>query len=135
MTTLLINKPRKKSSDDALIPLINIVFLLLIFFMVSGSIQPSIPVEIKHAVVPEIDDPIQALTIQIVLTANNELYINDVLTSLEQVTQSLSTTAPDHINLHVDSTVTAINLEPVLNVIRLNKQTTIHLITQQQGQG
>lgn len=34
-------KPRpQKASDDALIPLINIVFLMLIFFMIAGQIQP-----------------------------------------------------------------------------------------------
>ena len=31
--------PRKDNSDDQLIPLINIVFLMLIFFMVAGQIS------------------------------------------------------------------------------------------------
>ncbi|MBK5930441.1 ExbD/TolR family protein [Halochromatium salexigens] len=34
-------KPQlRNSSDDALIPLINVVFLMLIFFMIAGQIRP-----------------------------------------------------------------------------------------------
>ena len=38
--------PRPKSEDDRILPLINVVFLLLIFFMLAGSLTGSDPFEI-----------------------------------------------------------------------------------------
>ncbi len=37
----------KRSMDDNMIPLINVVFLMLIFFMVAGQISQSDPVQVK----------------------------------------------------------------------------------------
>ncbi|NKN32792.1 ExbD/TolR family protein [Marichromatium bheemlicum] len=37
----------RPSSDDQLIPLINVIFLMLIFFMLAGHIAPSDPIEIE----------------------------------------------------------------------------------------
>jgi len=134
MTQLAIKKANRKSADDALIPLINIVFLLLIFFMVAGSIQPSIPVDINHPVAANINNPIKPLTVQIVLTKNNDIYWNDEAMPLEKLKRTMTNNTPSNINLHVDLQVKAIELEPILNVIRAHKITNINLITQQQGQ-
>ena len=38
---------RVLGSDDGLIPMINVVFLLLVFFMVAGSIKPGEPLDIE----------------------------------------------------------------------------------------
>lgn len=130
MEHLLIKPLRKKSSDDALIPLINIVFLLLIFFMVAGSIQPSVPVEVNHPIASNIDNPIQALAAQILLTKHNNIYWNDKKISLTELQQVLTQQLPTHINLHTDQQVTAIDLDAVLNVIRQHKVKNINLITQ-----
>jgi len=37
---------RLRNNDDGLIPMINVVFLLLVFFMVAGTIKPKSPIEI-----------------------------------------------------------------------------------------
>ncbi|MGB7302334.1 MAG: biopolymer transporter ExbD [Burkholderiaceae bacterium] len=37
---------RKRESDDRLIPLINVVFLMLIFFLLAGSIRPPDPFDV-----------------------------------------------------------------------------------------
>ena len=37
---------RKRDADDRLIPLINVVFLMLIFFLLAGTIRPPEPFEI-----------------------------------------------------------------------------------------
>jgi len=37
---------KKRESDDRLIPLINVVFLMLIFFLLAGSIRPPEPFDI-----------------------------------------------------------------------------------------
>ncbi|NQY87172.1 MAG: biopolymer transporter ExbD [Colwellia sp.] len=131
MEQLLIKSLRKKSADDALIPLINIVFLLLIFFMVAGSIQPSVPVDVDHPIASNIDNPIKALPVQILLTKNNEIYWNNKQISLTELQQVLTQQVPNNINLHIDQQVTAIDLDTVLNVIRQHQVQGINLITQQ----
>jgi len=44
-----LTTPEKRNSDDSLIPLINIVFLILIFFLIASAIQPFSDREIKLA--------------------------------------------------------------------------------------
>lgn len=133
MTQLRCKRVNKKSADDALIPLINIVFLLLIFFMVAGSIQPSIPVDISHPIASEVDNPIKPLEVQIVLTHDNTIYWNEQIVTIEKVQQAMNEQTPSQVNLHLASQLKAIELEPLLNVIRAHKATAISLITVQQG--
>lgn len=47
MKIVHVKKRHKNSMDDNMIPLINIVFLMLIFFMVAGQISQSEPVKVK----------------------------------------------------------------------------------------
>ncbi|MBL4822152.1 MAG: biopolymer transporter ExbD [Colwellia sp.] len=133
MTQLHSKRVNKKSADDALIPLINIVFLLLIFFMVAGSIQPSIPVDISHPIASEVDNPIKPLAVQIVLTRDNTIYWNEQEVTIEKVQQAMKEQAPSKVNLHLASQIKAIEFEPLLNVIREHQATAISLITVQQG--
>ncbi len=64
----LLTPRRRPASDDNLIPLINIVFLLLIFFMVAGQMQRPMAADIR---LPDIDSqqPAQG-DIQLELTAD-----------------------------------------------------------------
>ena len=41
----LTRPPSKLSTDNNLMPMINVVFLLLIFFMVAGTIDPPVPID------------------------------------------------------------------------------------------
>lgn len=47
MNIVNIKKRHKNSMDDNMIPLINIVFLMLIFFMVAGQIAQTEPVSVN----------------------------------------------------------------------------------------
>jgi len=133
MTQLSGKRISKQSADDALIPLINIVFLLLIFFMVAGSIQPSIPVDISHPIANEVDNPIKPLAVQIVLTGEGTIYWNEQIVTIEKVQRVMQEQTPTQVNLHLAGSIKAIELEPLLNVLRAHKDTEISLITIQQG--
>ncbi|HKL69341.1 biopolymer transporter ExbD [Salibaculum sp.] len=45
--TAPIRRPRHLSRDGAIVPMINVVFLLLIFFMMTSRIAPAPPVEVS----------------------------------------------------------------------------------------
>ncbi len=49
MTRLSPNRPRRQDDDDRVLPLVNIVFLLLIFFMVAGTLSASDPFTVEPA--------------------------------------------------------------------------------------
>ena len=129
MERFFVKPLKKKSPEDALIPLINIVFLLLIFFMVAGSIQPLVPVDVNHPFARNIDNPITAIAAQILITEHNEIYWNNKKMSLVELQKILTKQLPKKINLHADQNVNAIDLDAVLNVIRRHQVQSINLIT------
>ncbi len=47
MPSICPRRPRTGGGDDRILPLINIVFLLLIFFMVAGRLSPAEPFSIE----------------------------------------------------------------------------------------
>ncbi|MEM1275974.1 MAG: biopolymer transporter ExbD [Pseudomonadota bacterium] len=78
-------KPRRQlSSDDSILPLINVVFLLLIFFMVVGRLSASDPFEVipPHSVnqgEPAQDDMLIAIGAEGELALNGEIITEDHL--------------------------------------------------------
>jgi biopolymer transport protein ExbD len=43
-------RPSGRWSDDALVPLINVVFLMMIFFMLAGTIRPADPLVLNRPI-------------------------------------------------------------------------------------
>lgn len=67
---------RNASNDDNMVPLINVVFLMLVFFIVAGQIQKADPVAV---ISPQSINDNRAVTdpnIDIVLGVDNCLYID-----------------------------------------------------------
>lgn len=46
MNEMDFSQPRRRSRIDSIVPMINIVFLLLIFFLMTATIAPPAPVEV-----------------------------------------------------------------------------------------
>lgn len=80
---------RANSNDDGMIPLINIVFLLLIFFMVAGTISTSDAVIVSppkaHA-----QSPVARGQSVIIIGHDLELYLDNQLISAPELTQKLA---------------------------------------------
>ncbi len=77
--------PRNTSRDDNLIPLINVVFLMLIFFMVAGTISRSDAVAINPpASLSEIKATEQAPII-ILLSPAGTMYMDDMELESDQL--------------------------------------------------
>lgn len=80
---------RAAGNDDGMIPLINIVFLLLIFFMVAGTISLSDAV----MVTPPTSDTQSPLDIEqttVIIGHNNDIYLGNEPISLDQLTSDLT---------------------------------------------
>lgn len=66
---------RPKNDDDNLIPLINIVFLMLIFFIVAGQIQPSDGVKVESPSSVS-DTELTPERLKVVISEQDELFID-----------------------------------------------------------
>ena len=76
----LENKIKREYDDDSLLPLVNIIFLLLIFFMIAGVIEKRI---IKDGMIPKIENCFYALK-----NGVNEIFIgnHDIVKSIKNCT-------------------------------------------------
>ena len=128
---------RNAGSDDNMVPLINVVFLMLVFFMVAGQIQKADPI----AVIPpqSINDNRAATdpNIEIVLGADDSLYVDDKLFAVEDVQAYLEqqfTLAPNKdafwVQIKADGAISLEKLRPVFNQVRLAGLTKVSLATQ-----
>lgn len=142
--------PHKKSSqnDDNLIPLINIVFLLLVFFMVAGQIRamPDADLALPSSTLKKQPD---ATPVLLELNQHNELHLNgkavasaDLLVALQALTSqahsplehdTLPTLEPEptplDVALFVDKQITAAQLTTVLAPLRQQSIARIQLHT------
>ncbi len=116
---------RSSGDDDNMIPLINVVFLMLIFFMIAGQISKSDPLETMP---PEsVND--QRLSdnesIDLLVSLDGRIYINDQPVTEEKLTEQLSqrADAAEDINqltvrIKVDADLPVSELKPLLSRVR-----------------
>jgi biopolymer transport protein ExbD len=118
----------KQQSDDNMIPLINIVFLLLIFFMVAGQIkaQPNKEIELPKSTQLTTAD---TLPMRLELHANGELKLNGETVLPSQLTSLVSNNATAKIALFADGRATAKQLDVLLNALGDSSNIEIKLFT------
>ncbi|TCK02675.1 ExbD/TolR family protein [Marinobacterium mangrovicola] len=116
---------RSSGDDDNMIPLINVVFLMLIFFMIAGQISKSDPLETTP---PEsVND--QRLTdnesIDLLVSSDGQMYIGDQPVTEDQLTEQLSQrvdAAADvnqlTVRIKVDADLPVTELKPLLSKVR-----------------
>ena len=121
---------RARSSDIGVIPLINIVLLLLIFFLIAGQMadrqdrqgfQPPTSVSNK---------PLHHQPITLSLNTRGQLALNGEEFSFEALGPALQTALADdtqQVALKIDRDVTASTLDKLLDVVRSHNVATVML--------
>ena len=82
------NKRIKKSISDSidLIPMINLIFLLLIFFMLTGVIKKKDILDIKRAEsIHGVESKVLNDETLLSLNQDGKIYLNNILTELENL--------------------------------------------------
>ena len=136
----LTQRSAKPTNDDNLIPLINIVFLMLIFFMVAGHIQAGD----LFPVTPPASSSDAGLTperLEILLAADGRMAVEGQGMEEAQLTQWLAerlseTAVPlqqSVIAIKADSAVTARQLDDTLDILRNAGAQKVTLLTRQGG--
>lgn len=126
-------RPARRLDDDGVLPLINLVFLLLVFFMIAGQLKQTSPFEITLPVAKsnstQSDTPLH-----IHLSASGQLAINNEIVSeehlsvqLHQLQLPLSTAG---VILQADSRVAARRVQDVLAILEQAGLQQVHLEVQ-----
>lgn len=128
---LIPDTPRKTSSlDDSMIPAINIVFLLLIFFMVAGQIKApqeelTVPTSSSESELASLDAVLE-IDAQGMLTLNHQ-----PIKSIRQLGASKESAKISSLTLRVHKTLNAEVLDPILRRIRELGLKQVQLETEQ----
>lgn len=127
---------KASNSEDNLIPLINVVFLMLIFFMVAGVIRETDGTHIHHP--SSITTKSLAKEIVTIVVNNDEsILFDDLLLNHESLTSQLKqmlmekgNVADLYLVLRVDSSLQAKGLHKVLKSIREAGLLKVQLLTE-----
>jgi biopolymer transport protein ExbD len=122
---------RASIGDDNMIPLINIVFLLLIFFMVAGkiSVDYASDIDLPISNIKYISDVYE---INIVLDAEGIITLNGKLAALESLSENIFTLidkGDSVVALQADAHVKAKQLTPIIKIIRAAGVKKVRLFT------
>jgi biopolymer transport protein ExbD len=132
--------PKDSGNDDHLIPLINIVFLMLIFFMIAGQVAPSDPFTVQPPS-SRVEEPAQLEEIVLLMDSSGRIALDGEFVALDDLTARLAnllkahrdqkgaTGAPPSIALKVDATLMAADLSAVLDALRAAEAPKIMLFT------
>ena len=119
------NKRIKKSISDSidLIPMINLIFLLLIFFMLTGVIKKKDIVDIKRA---ESTHGVESKVLNdetlLSLNQDGKIYLNNMLTELDDLESNIDSSSSKLV-IDVDKRVKILEFNKLLNKIKeLNKK-------------
>jgi biopolymer transport protein ExbD len=128
---------RAASNDDNMVPLINVVFLMLVFFMVAGQIRKADPIPV---IPPYSINDTRSVTdpnVVIVVGVDEGLYVDDQLFATDEIqsyleTQFISTANKEGfwVQIKADGGISLEKLRPVFNQVRLAGLTKVSLATQ-----
>lgn len=128
---------RDRHGDGSVIPLINVVFLMLIFFMVAGQIQRSDPITIDPPTSINEKRPNLDPDVLIIVGLGNEVYVNDQLVAMDEVESMLirlfdESSKPDQfwVQIKADGHLNIASLRPLFSAIRRSGLTKVSVATQ-----
>lgn len=125
--------PRPKNDDERILPLINVVFLLLIFFMLAGKLAASDPFEIAPPQsASESSIGVEVLLVQV--GADGQLALEgEILTQSDlqaAVTERMSAAPNTPVQLKADAAANATDVVAVMQLLRAAGVERLRLLTQ-----
>lgn len=124
-----INFEKKKQSEENLIPLINIVFLILIFFLITTVIRPFSAKDIDLAKAAK-NDKLSKITHSLVIDKNGSLIANGEFTTIETLADFFVSEVelPQTVNIIADKELVADKLLEIVGRLGNLKLKNIKLI-------
>ena len=125
----LQTKKKREYDDDSLLPLVNIIFLLLIFFMIAGVIE-------KRIIKDDIDLPAAELkrfenreVTKIFVNKDNILLINDEVTDINKISDYIKTNKVNEVVVIADNALYVSDVSLLLTALYQNNIKNIKLLS------
>jgi biopolymer transport protein ExbD len=116
-----LHAPRRHQRDESVIPLISIVFLLLIFFMLTGKLTSPDLFEITPPTSTGVDIPASSALL-LLMSADGRLAVDDRALADDELRQliaaRLAAEKDLQVNLNADARVQAHRLIAVMEILR-----------------
>ena len=125
----LKTKVKREYDDDGLLPLVNIIFLLLIFFMIVGVIEKNIIKENLQLPKVSLERFENKEVTKIFLDAENNLFINDKNIDISQLKTEIKTLGFKDVVIVADKTLLYSDISRVLLELKKNKIDNIKLLS------
>ena len=125
----LKNKVKRDYEDDGLLPLVNIIFLLLIFFMIVGVIEKNIVKDNLELPKVSLDKFENKEVTKIYFDGNKNIYLNDTLINLKQLRKEIKTSEIKDVVLIADKSLLVTDINTVLFELKQNEINNIRLLS------
>lgn len=125
----LKNKQRNDYEDDGLLPLVNIIFLLLIFFMIVGVIEKNIIRDNMQLPKVELDRFENKDTTKVFFDANKNIFINEEITDLKNIGERIKSLKVKDIVFVADKSLRISEINSVLLELKKNQINNIKLLS------
>ena len=125
----LKNKEKREYEDDGLLPLVNIIFLLLIFFMIVGVIEKNIVRDNMQLPKVELDKFENKDITKIFYDADKNIFINDEIISINDIGKKIKSLKVTDVILVADKSILISEINSVLLELNKNQITNIKLLS------
>ena len=125
----LKNKEKRDYEDDGLLPLVNIIFLLLIFFMIVGVIEKNIVRDNMQLPKVELDKFENNDITKIFFDADKNIYINDEFTDIDGISKKINSLKVTDVVLVADKSLLISEINNVLLELNKNQIDNIKLLS------
>ncbi len=120
---------KRDYDDDGLLPLVNIIFLLLIFFMIVGVIEKSILKDNLDLPNVELDRFQNKEVTKIYYDKNKDLFIDDKKIKIKDISTLLKPSDRTNIVLIADKSLLVSDINKVLFELQNNEISNIRLLS------
>jgi biopolymer transport protein ExbD len=122
-------KDKKEYDDDGLLPLVNIIFLLLIFFMIAGVIEKKIVRDNLELPSAELSRFENKEVTKIYIDKDNNYFLNDKVTSNENIIIYIQDKKIKEVILIADKSLLINDISKLLNNLHKNNIKNIKLLS------
>ena len=125
----LKNKEKREYEDDGLLPLVNIIFLLLIFFMIVGVIEKNIVRDNMQLPKVELDKFENKDITKIFYDADKNIFINDEIIDINDIGKKIKSLKVTDVILVADKSLLISEINNVLLELNKNEINNIKLLS------
>ena len=125
----LITRKKREYDDDGLLPLVNIIFLLLIFFMIAGVIEKKIVKDDIELPAAELNRFENKEITKIFINKSNIFFINDEIADINKISTYLKSNKVNEVVIVADKSLYINDVNILLTKLHENSIKNIKLLS------